>query len=232
MAVSRIASTCLLAALAAPVITPAAENSLAGARELLLRGKYAEAAELYGPLAERGDPVAVLGLARCLSAEGRLDEAVGKLTAAAGGHARLHAELARLAFEQGDTREAKARADVDDPTVRRKLAQLALDRGAHAEAADWANQALRIDVMDAEVHRLFAEALLGSHNYAEAIEEFEIAVELEPTQLPQRLALAEACTRARQPAKARRVVEALLELAPDYPGTQALIESLEETDPL
>ena len=190
MAVPRIASICLISALTAPVFSRAAENDLAGARELLLGGKYAEA--------------------------------LGKLTAAAGGHARLNAELAR--------------AGVDDLTVCKKLAQLALDRGDHSDAADWANQALHIDVMDAEVHRMFAEAFLGSHNYREAIEEFEIAVELEPTQLNQRFALAGACIRANQPAKARAVLEALWELAPGYLGAEALIESLpvlhheEETD--
>jgi tetratricopeptide (TPR) repeat protein len=123
-----------------------------------------------------------------------------------------------------------AGADVDDLAVRQKLTQLALDRRDFAAAADWANQALQIDVMDADVHRQLAEALVGRHDYPQAIEEYEVAVELEPAKPAQRFALAHACIQAKQPAKARAVLKALLELAPDYPGAEALIESLAETD--
>jgi tetratricopeptide (TPR) repeat protein len=111
MTVQRLASIWLLSVLTALAIARAAEDPLANARKLLLGGKYAEAAEIYGPLAERQDPAAVLGLARVLSAEGKLDEAVNRLAAAAEGHAELQAELARLAFERGDTQQAQARAD-------------------------------------------------------------------------------------------------------------------------
>lgn len=111
----RAAGICLISMLAAAGTARAAGDDLAKARELLLGGKYAEAAEIYGPLAGAKDkeaaPAAVLGLARCLCAEGKLDEAVKRLAAAAGAHPELHAELARLAFERGDTRQAKARAD-------------------------------------------------------------------------------------------------------------------------
>jgi len=48
MTVRRLAGICLLGALAAPVIARAAEDDLAKARALLLGGKYAEAAEIYG----------------------------------------------------------------------------------------------------------------------------------------------------------------------------------------
>ncbi len=99
---------CLLITVAAAVIAAAAEPALSEARGLLWGGKYEEAAEIYAPLAEE-DPTAVLGLARCLQAQGKLHEAVEKLSAAAEGHAELQAELARLAFQRGDYQQADVR---------------------------------------------------------------------------------------------------------------------------
>ncbi|NQU20886.1 MAG: tetratricopeptide repeat protein [Candidatus Nealsonbacteria bacterium] len=94
-----------------PEEPPPPKEPAVQARELLLGGKYEEAIEIYRPLAEKGDPAAVLGVARCLRAQGKRAEVVKTLTAAAGEHADLHAELARAAFEQGDYKEAKTRAD-------------------------------------------------------------------------------------------------------------------------
>ena len=105
-----ICTVCLLGTLATAAIGRAAEADLTEARGLLLGGKYEEAAEIYSPLAER-EPAALLGLARCLAAQGRLDEAVKKLADAAEGHAELQAELARLAFERGDYQQARTRAE-------------------------------------------------------------------------------------------------------------------------
>jgi tetratricopeptide (TPR) repeat protein len=55
--------------------------------------------------------IAALGLARCLAAQGKLDEAVNALSRSTGSHAGLHAALARLAFDRGNYDEAKKRAD-------------------------------------------------------------------------------------------------------------------------
>ena len=70
---AALAGLCLV--MMAALAVAAGDDALAQARKLLLRGKYAEAAELYSPLAEK-DPAAAVGLARCLAAEGKLDEAV------------------------------------------------------------------------------------------------------------------------------------------------------------
>jgi tetratricopeptide (TPR) repeat protein len=142
MTARRITSICLLCTLTAPVLGRAAEHDLAAARELLLGGNYAEAAEIYSPLAEKKDPAAVLGLARCLSAEGKRGQAVKTLAEAADDHAQLHAELARLAFERGDVKEAKARADealrldADQLLARWILAELHRTAGRLDEAED------------------------------------------------------------------------------------------------
>lgn len=105
-----ICTVCLLGTLATAAIGRAAEADLTEARGLLLGGKYEEAAEIYSTLAEK-QPAAVLGLARCLAAQGKLDEAVKTLAAAAEGRADLQAELARLAFERGDYQQAQTRAE-------------------------------------------------------------------------------------------------------------------------
>ena len=138
--------------------------------------------------------------------------------------------LSKNEAKLGEVLRRLAAADVDDLTSRKKLVQMALDRGNFAEAADWARQAIEIDVMDAELHRRFAQSLAAGHNETEAIEEYEVAIELEPTQLDQRLALAKVCVEAGQPAKARRVLDALLKLAPDHPEAAALRDSLEGGD--
>ncbi len=89
----------------------AAEEPLAEAEKLLLGGKYGEAAEILAPLAEKKDPAAVLALARCQASEGKYTEAVKTLSEAAEDQAALQAELARLAFDRGDYKEAQTRAD-------------------------------------------------------------------------------------------------------------------------
>ncbi len=169
--------------------------------------QYDDAARLYA-LGERLDGVNL-----------KWTRALGRVYELSENPQKLAEVLARL-----------ARADVDDLTARKRLAQLALERQDHAAATDWANQALQIDVMDAELHGLFAEALVGCHNHWKAIEEFEIAIRLEPTELDRRFALAKAHIQAKQPAKARRVLKALLERDPKYPEAGALLKSLEETD--
>ncbi|MFH1266510.1 MAG: tetratricopeptide repeat protein, partial [Planctomycetota bacterium] len=71
------------------------------ARHLLRTGKYAEAAAIYAEKA-KDDPVAAVGLARCLAAQGKLAEADRALTACARADASLEAERARLAMSRGD----------------------------------------------------------------------------------------------------------------------------------
>jgi len=95
--------------------SPVRAAEIDDARALYLTGKYAEAEEAYAALAE-GDASAALGVARCQSAVGELDQANATLTTAIENAAddagkplaALHAELARLAFERGDYAAAEA----------------------------------------------------------------------------------------------------------------------------
>jgi tetratricopeptide (TPR) repeat protein len=86
-----------------------AEPGLEQARALLLKGKCAEAAEIYSPLAAK-DPIAALGMARCLESQGKSDEATKTLVPIADRRPDVQAELARLALDRGDLKEARTRA--------------------------------------------------------------------------------------------------------------------------
>ena len=95
---------------------PAAE--LTAAHKLYLGGNYAEAQEKYEAAAAEHPLDAALGLARCLASEGKMDEAKKSLEAGlaqaskdvrSADLAKLHAELARLAFDAGDCDAAEKR---------------------------------------------------------------------------------------------------------------------------
>jgi tetratricopeptide (TPR) repeat protein len=142
--------------------------------------------------------------------------------------------LARVYIKSEETKKLApilanmAEADADDLTVRKKLAQMALDDEDYAAAAEWSNQGLQIDVLDIDAHRILAQTSVELKEYDRAIEEYEIAIELKPQQLGLRFALADACVQAEQKEKAVEVLQKLLELDPDYPGADVLLESLKK----
>jgi len=80
------------------------------ARKLLLRGKYAEAADIYSSLASK-NAAATVGLARCLAAQGKDDAAEKALAAAPGPYAGVLAERAAMAFVHGKVEDARKWAD-------------------------------------------------------------------------------------------------------------------------
>ena len=100
----------LLALIAVRPCAAADEDPLLKARGSWLAGKYAEAIETWQPLLA-DHPEAVLGTARCLREQGKVDEAAELLGEAAADRADLQAELARLEFNRGKYAQAKARAD-------------------------------------------------------------------------------------------------------------------------
>ena len=106
-------------------------DDLAVARGLLLRGKYAEAAEIFVEAAP-ADPGAVVGLARCLDAQGKRDEAVAALRPLADGRAEIRAELASLALRRGDYDAAGDFADealrLDRDELQARWVRAELDR--------------------------------------------------------------------------------------------------------
>ncbi len=75
--------------------------------------------------------------------------------------------------------ESIANLDGDNPVVRRKLAQLADDKGNIVEAGRWAKEALQIDVTDPETHRILAKLHDHEGRNGKAAREREIAEKLE-----------------------------------------------------
>jgi tetratricopeptide (TPR) repeat protein len=88
---------------------------LTKAHQLLMRGRYAEAADLFRPIAAHPDTAhteqAALGLASVLEETGAPAEAVKTLLPLAKNNATVQAELARMALDRGDLPEARSRAD-------------------------------------------------------------------------------------------------------------------------
>jgi cellulose synthase operon protein C len=106
---SRI-GLCLLIASATAVSALADGAVTRQANKLLLRGKYAEAADLFRPLAGK-EPAAAVGLARCLASQGKESEAEKALTGVAGRHASVLAERAALAFVRGKVEDSRKWAE-------------------------------------------------------------------------------------------------------------------------
>jgi len=142
--------------------------------ELDLLGRdFAGAAELlYGALDESSPhPEVVMLLARIRLMQrqpeeaARLYEVLGSSSSSAGTLPGSDARLKGLAacyVQTGETDrlrqvlETLASLDGDDASVRKKLAQLAVDRGDVAAAEKWAVEALHIDVMDSGLHQVLA----------------------------------------------------------------------------
>ena len=127
-----------------PLAASAAD--LAKAHSLLMHGRYEEAAEIYKPESAANDQAA-LGLAACLEARGKTAAAIECLRPLAEKQAEIQAQLARLAFERGDSPEARRRA-----AAALKLAPA--HPFAHYVMAELARTAGRIDDAQREYHRL------------------------------------------------------------------------------
>jgi tetratricopeptide (TPR) repeat protein len=119
-----------------------------------------------------------------------------------------------------------AERDADDPTIRKKLAQVALKQANGETAARWATEAIQIAVDDQEAHRMLAEARVQLGEWDGAATEFEAAVELSPQEPYLRFMLADCYAQLGDQSKARATLDALLKLKPDYPGAQQMLESL------
>lgn len=122
------------------------DGELSRARKLLLRGKYAEAADLYTPLAKK-DAAAAVGLARCLASQGKDTAAEKVLAAAPAKHVAVLTERAAIAFDCGKSDNARKWAE---EAIRHDGSQL-LARWIVAELDRTAG---RLDEADREYHWL------------------------------------------------------------------------------
>lgn len=114
--------------------------------------------------------------------------------------------------------------DTDDPTVRKKLADLALTAGAGADAVRFAKSALHIDVRDAETHALLAKAHTQTKQFDKATAEWKVALELSPDDTELELGWAETDWQADQKEAARTRLANVLKRVPDHPRAKMLSE--------
>ena len=119
-----------------------------------------------------------------------------------------------------------ANLEQDSITLRKKLAELALQAKDFPEARNWATQIIHLDLKDAEGHALLATAAAGLKEFGLAGEEYKTAVELDGSHNDWRLGLAESLAAAGKKEEARAAAQALQDKEPDYPGLQKLLESL------
>lgn len=165
--------------------------------------KYAEASEYYelGIKTNRENPRWIKGLAR-----------IAVITK----NSKLANEmLARL-----------AEIDADNFTVRKKLAQLALEAEDYPGVIRWSREAMFVNVMDPDIHTWLGRALAKTKIWPESVEEFEVAVELDPDSPALRLELAQAHIGTGKPAQARAILTELLKLFPDAVDARKLLEGL------
>jgi len=220
----------------------AAEDDLSTPTRLLLQGKYAESAEMFGKAAAKS-PAAAVGLAHARAATGKLEDAEQVLKSARE-HPDVYAELARLAFARGDYKaardrvEAALRSNPDQLLARWIRAELARASGRLDEAdryykwlVDYYNGH---DVKDAESFRWIGLAAAQYARWNRLSDQFRFLVrELYPDALKldhlywpahyeAGLLYAEKYNRA----DARREFQAALELNPNAAEVHAAVARL------
>ncbi len=140
--------------------------------------------------------------------------------------------LAAVYLKSGDNAkllpvlEQLAEADPDDLPLRKKLAQLAVDRQDWPAAERWTLEGLHIQVQDANLHAWRAQALIAQGQAADGAQEYAAAVELSPDDSQLRLDHAKALVASGQKPAAKTALEELLKRAGDHPAAQELLDSL------
>ena len=130
-------------------------------------------------------------------------------------HDKLPAVLERLAEIEPDSR-----------SIRKKLAELALERGDLASTRRWATALIHLDLEDAQAHAQLAAAARGMKDWPLAAEAYETAVALDGEQPTWKMAWAEVLLATGNRDEARRVAEELKSQAADHPGLEDLLEKL------
>ncbi len=141
--------------------------------------------------------------------------------------------LAAVYLKSGDNAklqpvlEKLAGMDPDDLPLRKKLAQLAIERQDWPAAERWTLEGLHIQVQDANLHVWRAMALAAQDKAAEAADEYAAAVELSPDDPKLPIEYARTLVRAGRKAEARGVLEELLKRAGDDPEARKLLKTLQ-----
>jgi tetratricopeptide (TPR) repeat protein len=122
--------------------------------------------------------------------------------------------------------ERLSELDADDPSPRKKLAQLAAEDKDWAAAARYAWMTLHINVTDLDAHTILAEAMSEQQRWAEAADEYRVISELRPTDLSVRLKLAKALNDAGNRQAAIKVLDELVSKDPNNTEARELLDQL------
>ncbi len=122
--------------------------------------------------------------------------------------------------------EQLASSDGDDPLVRRKRAELALNEQDFATARRYAELSLEIDVMNPETHEILAQSLGELGEFDRAAREWGTAAEIQPKEPRFRVEQARALGKAGRPGDGVKVLQELLKTTPGHKPAQQLLEEL------
>ena len=122
--------------------------------------------------------------------------------------------------------EQLAVSDGDDPLVRRKRAELALNEQDFATARRYAELALEIDVMNPETHEILAQALGEQREFDRAAMEWGIAAECQPKEPRYRVEQARTLGKAGRAGDGVKILQELLKTTPGHNPAQQLLEEL------
>ncbi|MBV9124883.1 MAG: tetratricopeptide repeat protein [Planctomycetes bacterium] len=142
-------------------------------------------------------------------------------------------ELAKVYVHTGDkdkqiqVLKELAPLDADDLDTRKRLAGLLEAAGRHAEAEQYARQALEIDVVDEEAQQALGDALLAQKKYDGAREAYATILEVNDKAEEARLKLARVYLETGDKTKAAAEVQKVLAHDPDNQEAQRLRKLLE-----
>lgn len=140
--------------------------------------------------------------------------------------------LARIYLQQNEHKKLVpvltrlAELEPDSLSLRKKLAELALEAGDYAAARNWGTEAIHLDLRDASMHALLAAAAQGLKEPATASEEYEVAVQLDPQRDDWRFTYAQTLLELGKKDEALIVAEELKSRSPEFPGLDQLLSNL------
>jgi tetratricopeptide (TPR) repeat protein len=117
-------------------------------------------------------------------------------------------------------------SDGDDPLVRRKRAELALNEKDYPTARRYAELSLEIDVLSPETHEILAQSLGELGEFDRAAREWGTAAECQPKEPRYRVEQARALGKGGRVDDGVRVLEELLKTMPGHTPAQQLLEEL------
>jgi tetratricopeptide (TPR) repeat protein len=144
-----------------------------------------------------------------------------------------HKGLARVLLLTGNnddlspTLETLAQRDSDDLPYRKKLAQLALEKGDWDTARRWAQESIYADCLDPLAHEFLGRALAGAGQFGPAADEFEVAALLDEGNVRLLLEWAGACLKADRKDQARQVLTKLLAIDKENAEARRMLAEIE-----